>query len=398
MSEQLRVRAVLMRGGTSKGVFFHAEDLPADPLERDRVLLRALGSPDPYGRQIDGVGGATSSTSKAVLISRSTRPDCDVDYLFAQVSIDRAVIDYSGNCGNLTAAVGPFAIEEGLVPARDGTTTVRVWQANTGKRILAHCPTPGGVPAVDGDFVVDGIPWPGAEVVLEFQEPGATACDAVLPTGAAVDLLDVPGDGAFEVSLVDAGIPLVVLAAASLGLGGDELPETLNRDAALLDRLESIRRCGAVAMRLGGSAEEVGRLRQASPKIALVAAPAAFVTTRGIAVEADGVDVLARIVSMERVHHAAPVTATVALATAAAIPGTVVHRLLRPGREPDGPLRIGHPAGRSSVRATLTRREGEWAVTGASLGRTARRLMEGHVRVPASTVARRTVAPTAAVG
>jgi hypothetical protein len=388
---QLRIPAVYMRGGTSKGVFFLAEDLPQDPDERDRVLLRTIGSPDPYGKQIDGMGAATSSTSKIVILARSSRPDCDVDYTFGQVAIDRPVIDWSGNCGNLTGAVGPFAISEGLVDApRDGTAVVRIWQANVGKRIVAHVPMQDGAVVEEGDFELDGVTFPSAEIRLDYLDLGGgeegDEGGAMFPTGNVVDTLEVPGLGKVEATLITAGNPTVFVEAAALGLEGTELPDAVNGDAALLAKCEAVRAQGAVAMGLAASADEATRSRPATPKIAFVSPPQSFRASNGKAVDAADIALTARIVSMGKLHHAMTGTGAVAIAAAGAVPGTIVQRALRPGTDP-ALVRFGHASGTLAVGAQATRREGEWMVTKAVMSRSARRLMEGWVRVPPPEIA-----------
>jgi probable AcnD-accessory protein PrpF len=375
-----------MRGGTSKGVFFRKEDLPADPGARERILLRVTGSPDPYGKQIDGMGAATSSTSKVVIVSKSSRPDCDVDYLFGQVSIDTPVIDWSGNCGNLTAAVGPFAIAEGLVAApSDGEAVVRIWQANIGKRIVAHVPMKGGEVVEEGDFELDGVTFPAAEIRIEFLDPGGGdgggEGGALFPTGHVADTLQVPGAGGIEATLINAGNPTIFVTAASLGLRGTELQDAVNGDAALLARCESVRAHGAVAMGLAPSAAEASRSRLHTPKLAFLSAPQDCIASNGRAVRAQDIDVTARIFSMGKLHHAMTGTGAVAIAVAAAIPGTIVQRSLRAGCDP-ARIRFGHPSGTLAVGAQAFRQNGEWTVTRAVMSRSARRLMEGWVRVP----------------
>lgn len=382
----MAIPAAWMRGGTSKGLFFRGDVLPADAATRDCLLLRAIGSPDPFGRQIDGVGGATSSTSKVVLVSRSARSDCDVDYLFGAVAIDAPLIDYSGSCGNLVAAVGPFAIEEGLVEPREGTTLVRIWQANTGKRILAHVPVRGGEPVVDGECRMDGVPFAGAEIRVEFLDPGGASAGALLPTGRARDLLEVPGVGRIEATLLDAGNPTVFVRAADLGLTATELPAAVDGDAALLARLEAIRAAGAVAMGLAASAEAATRERPATPKIAFVAPPRSYVSSAGVTMSAVDIDISARILSMGRLHHAFTGTGSVALAAAAALPGTIPAEVAR--AVPAGtPLAIGHTSGRLEVGAVVACVEGAWRVEKAVMRRTARRLMSGAVLLPQSALA-----------
>lgn len=379
-ARQRRVPAVYMRGGTSKGVFFQPHDLPANPARRDALLLRVIGSPDPYGKQIDGMGGATSSTSKVVLISASTRPDCDVDYLFGQVAIDRPQIDWSGNCGNLSAAVGPYAIQQGLVQApADGTAVVRIWQANLGKVILAHVPVHAGQVVESGDFELDGVAFPAAEIRLEFLDPGDDG-GAMFPSGARLDTLNVPGVGAVRATLINAGNPTVFVEAASLGLDGTELQEDVNTRPELLQRCEAIRAGGAMAMGLAQSAAQASATRQHTPKIAYVAPAASYTAAGGKPVAAADIDLLARIVSMGRLHHAMTGTGAVALAAAAAIPGTLVSQVLG---QPRTDLRFGHPSGTLTVGAEARRHQGGWQVTRATLSRSARRLMEGWVLVPA---------------
>ncbi len=373
-----------MRGGTSKGVFFTAGDLPADRALRDRILLRVIGSPDPYGKHIDGMGGATSSTSKVVVVSRSTRADCDVDYLFGGLAVDRADIDWSGNCGNLTAAVGPYAISTGLVAAPDhGWATVRLWQANIGKKIVVHVPMAGGAVQEEGDFELDGVAFPAAEIRIEFLDPGAEAGDggggAMFPTGSVVDALDVPGVGRFEATLIDAGLPTIFVAAKSLGLEGTELQEDVNSNRDLLARVEAIRRHGAVAMKLAVSAEEAGR-RAHTPKVCYVARSVDYVAADGRPVRAVDIDLVARVFSMGPLHHAMTGTGAVAIAAAASIDGTLPHRFAT--RRPDGRIAFGHPSGTMTVGAETTRQDGQWVVGKVVLSRSARRLMEGWVRVP----------------
>ncbi len=376
---QLRIPAVYMRGGTSKGVFFLAADLPADPIERDRILLRVIGSPDPYGKHIDGMGGATSSTSKVALIAKSTRPGCDVDYLFGAVALGKAVIDWSGNCGNLTTAVGPFAITSGLVAApSEGVATVAIWQANVGKKILAHVPMAGGEVLEEGNFELDGVTFPAAELRLEFLDPGLGG--ALFPSGARLDVLDIPGVGPVEATLINAGNPTIFIDAQTLGLRGTELQNEVNGNPELLARAEAIRAHCAVAMGLATSAEEATTKRPATPKLASLAAPQSYTATGGKGVEASDIDLLVRIFSMGQLHHAMTGTGAVALAAAAAIPGTLVQRITRPGA--DGMIRYGHPSGTQAVGAQAQEVDGQWVVTRAFMSRSARRIMEGWVRVP----------------
>jgi probable AcnD-accessory protein PrpF len=398
---QLRIPAVYMRGGTSKGVFFVADDLPSDRDERDRILMRVIGTPDRYGKHIDGMGGATSSTSKVVLVSRSSRDDSDVDYLFGQVAIDKPLIDWSGNCGNLTAAVGPFAISAGLVAAPpDGMATVRIWQANIAKRIVAHVSMAHGEVVEDGDFDLDGVAFPSAEVKIEFIDPApdegevvaASALPAarastsgvtgagMFPTGNRIDVLDVPGVGRVEATLINAGNPTIFIDASALALRGTELQRDINGNAALLARAEAIRALASVRMRLASSSDEATANRPHTPKLAFVAHPASYSASDGKPIAAESIDVLARIFSMGVLHHAMTGTGAVALAAAAAIPGTVVSRIA-PARA-DGTIRFGHPSGTLTVGADAADEDGEWKIRKVMMSRSARRIMEGWVRVP----------------
>jgi 2-methylaconitate isomerase len=379
----LAIPAVYMRGGTSKGVFFRKEVLPADPIARDRVLLRVIGSPDAYGKHIDGMGGATSSTSKVVLLSKSARRDCDVDYLFGQVAIGEPRIDWSGNCGNLTAAVGPFAISEGLVHApADGSFPVRIWQQNIAKRIVAHVPVAGGLVVEEGTFELDGVAFPAAEIRIDFLDPAGGSGLPLLPTGKPIDRLEVHGLGVLEATLINAGNPTVIVAASALGLKGVEMQEDVNGDGALLERCERIRAAATVVMGLAGSAEEATRLRPATPKLAFIAAPGAYCASSGKSVAPDTIDVLARILSMGKLHHALTGTGAVALAVAGALPGTVLNRLLPSSLSASGRLRLGHPSGILEVGAQARERDGQWEIVKASVSRSARRLMAGQVFVP----------------
>jgi probable AcnD-accessory protein PrpF len=381
--KQLRIPAVYMRGGTSKGVFFLAEDLPSDPKERDRILMRVIGSPDPYGKHTDGMGGATSSTSKVVILSKSRRAGCDVDYLFGQVAIDKPLVDWSGNCGNLSAAVGPFAISMGLVKApAHGMATVNIWQVNIGKKIVNHVQMSEGEVQELGDFELDGVAFPAAEVQLEFLDPADDEGEggATFPTGNHIDVLDVPGVGRIEATLINAGNPTVFVDAASLGLKGTELQGDINGDKPLLGRAEAVRALGAVAMGVAKTPEEATAKRQHTPKLSFVARPAGYTASDGRKVEAGSIDLLARIFSMGVLHHAMTGTGAVAIAAAAAIPGTVVHRVAPVG--PDGRVRFGHPSGTLRVGAEVARDGNHWSVKKVMMSRSARRLMEGWVRVP----------------
>ena len=386
---QIKIPATYMRGGTSKGIFFKLDDLPAAAqtpgAARDRILLRVLGSPDPYGKQIDGLGNASSSTSKAVILSKSAEPDHDVDYLFGQVSIDKPFVDWSGNCGNLTAAVGAFAISNGLVDAAripsDGLCTVRIWQANIRKTIIAHVQITGGQVQETGDFELDGVTFPAAEVQIEFLDPADDGEEggAMFPTGNLVDELEVPGIGTFPVTLINAGIPTIFLNAADIGYQGTELQEHINNDEQALAKFETIRAYGALKMGLIADISEAAA-RQHTPKVAFVAAPQDYVSSSGKPVAAADVDLLVRALSMGKLHHAMMGTAAVAIGTAAAIPGTLVN--LAAGGGGREAVRFGHPSGTLRVGAQAKLENGEWKVTKAIMSRSARVIMEGFVRVP----------------
>ncbi len=381
---QLKIPATYMRGGTSKGVFFRLQDLPEAARipgpARDALLLRVIGSPDPYGKQIDGMGGATSSTSKAVIVAPSTRAGHDIDYLFGQVSIDSAFVDWSGNCGNLSSAVGPFAIGAGMADAPcDGIATVRIWQANIGKTIVAHVPMSGGQVQEAGDFELDGVTFPAAEVQLEFMDPADDGEGAMFPTGNVVDALEVPGVGTLQATMITAGIPTIFINAADIGYTGTELQEAINGDARALAMFETIRAHGAVRMGLIRHIDEAAK-RQHTPKVAFVAPPAAYTSSSGKAVSADDIDLLVRALSMGKLHHAMMGTAAVAIGTAAAIPGTLVN--LAAGGGERSAVRFGHPSGTLRVGAQATLDNGRWSVTKAIMSRSARVLMEGWVRVP----------------
>ncbi len=389
-SPQIKVPATYMRGGTSKGVFFRLDDLPAAAqvpgAARDALLLRIIGSPDPYGKQIDGMGGATSSTSKTVILSKSSRPDHDIDYLFGQVSIDSPFVDWSGNCGNLSSAVGPFAVANGLVdPAKvpqNGVLSLRIWQANIGKTIIAHVPIQDGQVQETGDFELDGVTFPAAEVVLEFMDPAADedgAGGSMFPTGNLVDDLAVPGVGTLKATMINAGIPTIFVNAADIGYSGTELQEAINGDAKALARFETIRAHGALKMGLIKHLDEAAK-RQHTPKIAFVAPPQDYVASSGKAIKASEIDLLVRALSMGKLHHAMMGTAAVAIGTAAAIPGTLVSQAA--GGQAREAVRFGHPSGTLRVGAKAAQVDGEWQVTKAIMSRSARVLMEGLVRVP----------------
>jgi hypothetical protein len=392
---QIRIPATYMRGGTSKGVFFVLQDLPevaqVPGPARDRLLLRVIGSPDPYGKQTDGMGAATSSTSKSVILSRSTRPDHDVDYLFGQVSIDKPFVDWSGNCGNLSAAVGPFAIRNGLVdPARvprDGIAVVRIWQANIGKTIISHVPMTAGEVQETGDFELDGVTFPAAEVQLEFMDPAAEeegAGGALFPTGNLIDDLDVPAAGNFKggvlkATMLTAGIPTIFVNAADIGFTGTELQDAINGSPDNLAKMEAIRTAGALKMGLIRKPEEIAT-RQHIPKVAFVAPPVTYTASSGKTINASDVDVLVRAMSMGKLHHAMMGTAAVAIAVGACVPGTLVN--LAAGGGARSEVRFGHPSGTLRVGAEAAQAGGEWLVKKAVMSRSARVLMEGFVRVP----------------
>ena len=387
---QIKIPATYIRGGTSKGVFFHLPDLPkaaqVPGAARDALLLRVIGSPDPYGKQTDGMGAATSSTSKTVILSKSTRPDHDIDYLFGQVSIDKPFVDWSGNCGNLTSAVGPFGISNGLVDAaripQNGIATIRIWQANIGKTIIAHVPMTNGAVQETGDFELDGVTFPAAEVQLEFMDPAADEDDgggAMFPTGNLVDDLEVPGVGTFKATMINAGIPTIFVNAADIGYRGTELQDDINSDPKALAMFETIRAYGAVRMGLIKHIDEAAT-RQHTPKVAFVAKPADYIASSGKPISANDTNVLVRAMSMGKLHHAMMGTAAVAIGTAAAIPGTLVN--LAAGGGDLEAVRFGHPSGTLRVGAQAKQVNGEWTVTKAIMSRSARVLMEGWVRVP----------------
>ena len=387
---QIKIPATYMRGGTSKGVFFSLLDLPeaaqVPGAARDALLLRVIGSPDPYDKQIDGMGAATSSTSKTVILSKSTKADHDVDYLFGQVSIDKPFVDWSGNCGNLSAAVGAFAISSGLVDAsripQNGVATVRVWQANIGKTIIAHVPITDGAVQETGDFELDGVTFPAAEVQLEFMDPAAEeegAGGSMFPTGNLVDELEVPGLGTLKVTMINAGIPTIFVDAAAIGYTGAELQGDINGDPKALAMFETIRAHGALRMGLIQHLDEAAK-RQHTPKVAFVAKPGDYLASSGKPICAGDVDLLVRALSMGKLHHAMMGTAAVAIGTAAAIPGTLVN--LAAGGSARSSVRFGHPSGTLRVGAEASLVDGEWKVNKAIMSRSARVLMEGFVRVP----------------
>ena len=388
---QIKIAATYMRGGTSKGVFFRLEDLPEAAQKpgtaRDQFLMRVIGSPDPYGKHTDGMGGATSSTSKTVIISKSSQPGHDVDYLYGQVSIDQAFVDWSGNCGNLSTAVGPFAIANGMIdPSRvpqDGTAIIRIWQANIGKTIIAHVPVSNGEVRETGDFELDGVTFPAAEIALEFIDPSdegdGEGGGSMFPTGNLVDDLEVPGVGTLKVTMIAAGIPTIFVNAADIGYTGTELQDAINGDAAALKKFETIRAYGAVRMGLIKDVSEAGK-RQHTPKVAFVGPATDYVSSSGKKIAAGDIDLNVRALSMGKLHHAMMGTAAVAIGTAAAIPGTLVNAAAGGGARTA--VRFGHPSGTLRVGAEAMQEKGEWVVKKAIMSRSARVLMEGFVRVP----------------
>ncbi len=383
---QIKIPATYMRGGTSKGVFFKLDDLP-EPAQiageaRDSLLLRVIGSPDPYGKQTDGMGGATSSTSKTVILSKSNQPDHDVDYLFGQVAIDRSFVDWSGNCGNLTAAVGSFAISNNLVDRsripENGIAIVRIWQANIKKSIIAHIPMTNGEVQETGDFELDGVTFPAAEVKIEFIKPSAGGAN-MFPTGNLIDDLKVPGIGTFKATMINAGIPTIFLNAEEIGYTGTELQQSINNDQKALERFETIRAYGAIQMGLIKKIEEAAK-RQHTPKVAFIAPPADYISSSGKQISAANIDMNVRALSMGLLHHAMMGTAAVAIAIAAAIPGTLVN--LAAGGGTRNSIRFGHPSGTLQVGAQASQNSGQWSADKAIMSRSARVLMEGTVSIP----------------
>jgi len=383
---QIKIPATYMRGGTSKGVFFRLQDLPEPAQQpgavRDAILMRVIGSPDPYAKHTDGMGGATSSTSKTVIVSKSEQPDHDVDYLFGQVSIDKPFVDWSGNCGNLSSAVGPFAIANGLVDAEripeNGVCEVRIWQANIGKTIVNKVPMVNGEVQETGDFILDGVTFPAAEVPVEFMDPSADG-ESMFPTGNLIDDLEVPGIGTLKATMINAGIPTIFLNAEEIGYDGTELQEVINGSPEALERFETIRAYGAVKMGLISDVAEAAN-RQHTPKVAFVAAPKDYTASSGKVIKADDVDLLVRAMSMGKLHHAMMGTAAVAIGTAAAIPGTTVN--LAAGGKDRTMVNFGHPSGTLQVGAECKQVNGQWTAIKAIMSRSARVLMEGAVRIP----------------
>jgi 2-methylaconitate cis-trans-isomerase PrpF len=373
---RLKIPAVFIRGGTSKGVFFHEKDLPGDPAERDRIFLHVLGSPDPYQRQLNGMGGGLSSLSKAVFVAPSERPDANVDYTFAQVSVDQPVVDYSGTCGNLSAAVGAFAVDEGLVEAPDGEACVRVYMTNTGKIYEARFPVKDGMAVDEGNFVMPGVGGSGAKVTLHYLDPGGAVTGALMPTSHERDHIEVEGLGRVEVSLIDAAGAVVFLDAADMGYEATERPEALDADPDFMSRMDEIRRKGAVQMGMTNRPEDAPL---SAPKVGIVGPPAAFTALDGTEYGPDDMDLSFRVISMEKVHRAVPGTNGMCIAAAARIEGTIPHGLARN----HAPIRVGNPSGVLPVDADVSREDdGRWSVRVITVYRTQRRLMEGSVLVP----------------
>lgn len=390
MTKQIKIPATYLRGGTSKGVFFSLLDLPLEAQQpgsaRDKLLMRVIGSPDPYAKQIDGMGGATSSTSKTVVVSKSTRDDHDIDYLFGQVSIDKAFVDWSGNCGNLSAAVGPFAIHRGLVDRKripeNGIAKIRIWQANIQKTIIANVPIIDGEVQELGDFELDGVTFPAAEIAVEFVDPSDNN-GSMFPTGNLIDDLEVPNVGVFNATMISAGIPTIFIDAKELGLSGAELQDDINSDEVWLEKFELIRAHGAVKMGLIDSIDEAAT-RQHTPKVAFVSSAKDYVSSSGKPIEANSVDLLARALSMGKLHHAMMGTAAVAIACAASVDGTVVNLAAGGGNRES--VTFGHPSGTLKVGAVASQSPNGWTVDKAIMSRSARILMEGWVRVPSDTM------------
>lgn len=379
---QRKIRAVFMRGGTSRALFFREEDLPADLETRARVILAAYGSPDSYGRQIDGIGGATSTTSKVAIISKGTRPGIDVNYTFGQVDITRPLIDGRGNCGNISGAVGPYAVDEGFVPVPGAMTDVRFLNTNTNKVVIAHVPTRDGRFNEEGDFSIDGIPGTGSKIVLDYLDPGGAVTGKLLPTGNVRDVLDVPGVGQIEVSIVDASNPLVFCRFEDFGLTGNEQPEEIDADAVLLQRIEAVRAAAGVAAGIGATVEEMTAKIPSVPKLAFVCGPKSYRRISGQVCEADSIDLVAKIMSMGKVHRAYALTGAICTTIAASVPGSVVREVVSSQSRETGTVRLGHPSGCIELTGSVTREGNGWRAGSVSSTRTARRLLEGYILVP----------------
>jgi 2-methylaconitate cis-trans-isomerase PrpF len=384
--KQVGLRAVFMRGGTSKAVMFRAEDLPREREEWRPIFLGVMGSPDANGRQLDGMGGGLSSLSKVCVIGAPTRADADVDYTFAQVSVTGATVDYSGNCGNMSSAVGPFAVDEGLVKAAGGEAVVRIHNTNTKKIIVARFALEEGRAAVDGDFELPGVAGTGAAVRLDFLDPGGAGTGRLLPTGKVVERLEVAGGGAVEASMVDAANPCVFVAAEALGMSGIEMPEALEANRELLERLEAIRVAASIRMGIARTAAEAAS-KPSIPKVALVTGPREARTLAGDRIAAEAADLTVRMISIGQPHRAVPLTGAMCLAVASRLPGSVAHRAARAPEPSEGPVRIAQPSGLTVVGAGVRQSAGAWSAERATVYRTARRLMEGTVFVRASALA-----------
>ena len=383
--KQLKIPAVFMRGGTSNAIVFNARDLPRDRALWDEIFLAAIGSPDPYGRQLDGMGGGISSLSKVCVVGPSTRTDADIDYTFAQISVKEAKVDYSGNCGNMSSAMGPYAIDEGLVRASGSDALVRIHNTNTRKIIWARFALDDGVAAVDGDLAIPGVAGTGAPVRLEFREPGGATTGKLLPTGRVRDVLEVPGYGTFNVSLVDAANAACFVRAEELGLTGTEMPEALDANTAVLEKLAAIRVAASVAMGIAATPEEA-RTKKLVPFIGFVSDPRNATTLTGEAVAADAVDLTGRMISAGQPHRALPLTGSLCMAVAARLEGSIVHAVTRKADDSEAPIRIAMPSGILTVAATVTQNGGEWTAEQGAFYRTQRRMFEGHVCVRASRV------------
>ena len=379
MTQQF-VPCIFYRGGTSKGMFFHPHHLPQDRAEIDKILLAAIGSPDPYGRQLNGMGGGLSSLSKAVIIGPSTHPDADVDYTFIQLAVDAPVADWTNNCGNLSSAVGHFAVDEGLVPARDGEVLVRIHQTNTKKLIHSRFQVKNGKAVTTGDYVIAGVPGGGGRIRLDFLSPDGAVTGKLLPTGNAVDIIDLGADGVFEATLIDATSPIVYVQAEALGISGADSPDDIEAMPGIMERLEKIRRAGGVLMGIAATPEKVGLQ---TPRIAMVARARDFKSLDGEMLKAGDFDIATRMISMGRVHRAIPGTGGLNLGVATQVPGTVPHQLSRPANAA-GEVRVANPSGLVSVGAVVRNDNGRWTADSAVLFRTARRLMQGEVAVPAN--------------
>ena len=385
--KQLKIPAVFMRGGTSNAVVFHARDLPRDRALWDDIFLAAIGSPDPYGRQLDGMGGGISSLSKVCVIGPPTRSDADIDYTFAQVQVKDAKVDYSANCGNMSSAMGPFAVDEGLIKVSGGEALVRIHNTNTKKIIWSRFALDGGQAAVDGDLAIPGVSGTGAPVRLEFCDPGGATTGKLLPTGNVIDTLDVPGYGKFKASLVDAANATCFLNAADLGLKGTEMPEELDGNAELLKKLAAIRISASVAMGIAKTPEEAA-VRRSVPFVGFVSGPQDAPALSGEKIAAGKVDLTARMLSNGQPHRALPLTVTLCTAVAARIEGSVVNQLARSNDDPEAEIRIAMPSGVLTVAATVARNAGAWHAAQGAFYRTQRRMFEGFVLVRASRVPR----------